>query len=117
MKPTRYFSKIQENKVANELGGKRTPNSGATPYRKGDVTLGQATDNGSWLLECKTCTKYKKSFSIREEWLTTTKAESIQQGKLGYAVVFNFGPNEPNYYIIDEKTFKSFLEVENENNN
>ena len=34
---TRYYSKKQENKVAKKLKGKRTANSGATPFQKGDV--------------------------------------------------------------------------------
>lgn len=28
-RPTRYYSKKQENLIAKELGGKRQPNSGA----------------------------------------------------------------------------------------
>ncbi len=30
-KPTRYFSSKQEKTVAKAIGGKTTPNSGATP--------------------------------------------------------------------------------------
>ena len=33
MKPTRYYSKQQEKKVAKQLGGKRQANSGATPFQ------------------------------------------------------------------------------------
>lgn len=33
MKPTRYYSKQQENKVAKRLNGKRTANSGATAFQ------------------------------------------------------------------------------------
>lgn len=112
-KPTRYFSKMQEKAVAKEICGKTVPNSGATPYKKGDVTLGSATDTSSWLFECKTCTTNKSSFSIKKEWLTTLKEEKIGQGKLNCALVFNFGPNLDNYYIIDEKTFKGFVQSEN----
>ena len=104
---TRYYSKLQENQVARALGGKTTPNSGATPYIKGDVK----TDN--WLLECKTCMTNKQSFSIKKEWLLSVRSEAIQQGKSDYAVVFNYGPNQENYYIITEKKFKEILEVEN----
>ena len=35
--PTRHFSKLQEDTVAKAIGGKRTPNSGATPWSKSDV--------------------------------------------------------------------------------
>jgi hypothetical protein len=36
---TRYAQK-QERKVAQDMGGKQQPNSGATPFLKGDFTLG-----------------------------------------------------------------------------
>ena len=38
-KPTRYYSKKQEDQVAKSLGGKTTKNSGATLFQKGDLTL------------------------------------------------------------------------------
>ena len=41
------------------------------------------------------------------------KEESIFDGKPYSAVAFNFGPDEPNYYIIDEDLFielKTYLE-------
>lgn len=31
-KPTRYYSKRQEQRVAKAVGGKRQPNSGAIPF-------------------------------------------------------------------------------------
>lgn len=31
-RPTRYYSKSQEKRVARQLDGKRQPNSGATPF-------------------------------------------------------------------------------------
>ena len=37
-KPTRHYSKLQEEKVANYLGGILTPNSGAK-HKKGDILL------------------------------------------------------------------------------
>ena len=46
-KATRYFSNKHEKSVAKAVGGKKTANSGATQFQKGDVY----TD--SWLLECK----------------------------------------------------------------
>ena len=33
-KPTRYYSKQQEKKIAKAVGGKRQANSGATPFYK-----------------------------------------------------------------------------------
>ena len=105
-KPTRYFSKKQEQSIADAVGGKRNKNSGATMWDKGDVS----TDN--WLLEAKTCTKHQKSFSIKEEWFEKQKHESLFMNKQYSAVVFNFGPDCPNYYIIDELTFKELLEYQ-----
>lgn len=32
-RPTRFFSKSQERRVAKQLGGKRQANSGATPFQ------------------------------------------------------------------------------------
>ena len=106
---TRYFSHRQEQQVAKAVGGKTVPNSGAIKFVAGDVT----TD--LFLLECKTCMTDKQSFSIKEEWLNKNKEEAFAVGKDYSALVFNFGPDKPNYYIIDEKLFKrlnKFLEVD-----
>lgn len=105
MKPTRFYSNQQEKKVAKAVSGKKVANSGATAFNKGDVT----TDN--ILIECKTCTTEKKSFSIKKEWLEKNKEEAFEMGKSYSVLAFNFGPNTDNYYIIDEKTFKEFKEV------
>ena len=109
-KPTRYYSKKQENTVANAVGGKRTPNSGATVFAKGDVV----TDN--WLLEAKTKTKDSDSINIKKEWFTKNKEESIFMNKEYCGIVFNFGPNQPNYYIIDELTFQELLAYQRSEN-
>jgi len=106
---TRYFSHRQEKQVAKAVGGKTVPNSGAAKFVAGDVN----TD--LFLLECKTCMTDKQSFSIKEEWLNKNKEEAFAVGKDYSALVFNFGPDKPNYYIIDEKLFKrlnKFLEAE-----
>lgn len=105
-KSTRYYSKLQESKVAKVLGGKPTPNSGATKYIKGDVK------SSNWLLECKTCMAPKQSFSIKKDWLKGIQEEAKQQGKLNYALVFNYGPNQDNYYILTEKKFKELVDTE-----
>lgn len=106
-KPTRHYSKKQEKSVAKAIGGRTTPNSGATPFSKGDVTA----DN--WLIECKTCVKDQKTFSMHEEWFDKNQSEAIFMHKEYSAVVFSFGPDKPNYYCVDEQTFnemKSALE-------
>lgn len=101
---TRHFSSKQEAEVAKAIGGKVTANSGATMWQKGDLY----TDN--FLVECKTCVKEKKSFTIKEDWLTKARQESLFMNKDYFALAFNFGPNKPNFYIIDEDTFKEFLD-------
>lgn len=109
VKPTRFYSSKQEKKVAKVVGGKQTPNSGATSWSKGDVT----TDK--FLIEAKTCMTEKKSFSIKKEWLEKNKEEAFEMGKEYSVLVFNFGPDTDNYYILDERTFKELKEaIENE---
>ena len=104
-KPTRYYSKKQETKVAKDLGGNTTPNSGATMFRKGDVELGN-----NFLVECKTKTSHSESISIKKEWLEKNRREALFMGKHYSALVFNFGPNEKNYVILDQDTFDELLE-------
>lgn len=104
-KPTRFYSKRQENKVAKELDGKRTANSGATPFQKGDVLL------EDWLIECKTATSEKKSFAIKRDWLDKNKEEAFAMNKSYNALCFDFGEDTDRYYVIDEKTFKELLQL------
>lgn len=107
-KPTRYYSSRQEKAVAKAVGGTPTANSGATDFGgKGDVLTSGAD---SWLLECKTKTKSSDSISIKKEWFEKNKAEMTFMGKKYQAVVFNFGPDEENHYIIDEYLFKELQE-------
>lgn len=108
-KPTRYYSTRQEKQVAKTLGGTRTKNSGATMFQKGDLT----TDD--WLIECKTKMSPSESMSIKKEWLEKNLKESLFMGKKYNALAFNFGPDESNYYIIDEQTFQCLVELLKEN--
>ena len=104
MRPTRFYSKKQETKVAKAIGGKRTANSGATTFSKGDVT----TD--SFLIECKTCTEPRKSFTLKKEWFDKNKEEAFAMHKDYSAVVFDFGDGE-NLYVIDEHLFRILQET------
>lgn len=103
-KPTRYYSKKQEDSVAKELGGKRTSNSGATPFSKGDV------NTNDFLIECKTKTTLSNSISIKKEWIDKNIKESLFMGKKYCSIAFNFGPDQPNYYIIDEYLMQYLIE-------
>ena len=109
-KSTRYFSSKQEKHIAKELGGKKTPNSGATPFYKGDVSL----DN--WLIEAKTKTSPSDSISIKRDWLEKNEEEAFAMHKQHSALAFNFGDLHyaKNYYIISEDEFKRFLKLEEE---
>lgn len=104
-KPTRYYSKKQENNVAKTTGGTTVKNSGATMWQKGDVNVKDV----SMLIECKTCVEPKKSFSIKKEWITKNRDECHFMGKDHSVISFNFGESE-NFYILEEKDFQLFLE-------
>lgn len=105
MKSTREVSALQEKKIAKAIGGKRTPNSGATAFVKGDIIADE------WLIEAKTCMSPKNSFSIKKEWLTKLREEQYGMNKSYNALCFDFGDNKERYYIIDENTFKQIREM------
>ena len=100
-RPSRFYSNKQEKAVAKALDGKKTANSGATRFVKGDVTT------ELFLIEAKTCMTDKQSFSIKEEWIKKNKEEAFAMHKPYSAIAFNFGPNSENYYVIDERLFKT----------
>lgn len=102
--PTRSFSKKQEESVVRTTGGSRQPNSGATPFAKGDVVAEQ------FLIECKTKTTHCKSISIKKEWIDKVSKEALFVGKPYSTLAFSFGPGEENYYIIDSNLFEKLLE-------
>lgn len=107
-RPTRYYSKKQENLIAKELGGSRQPNSGATMFSKGDVVL------SDWLIEAKTKTSPSNSMTIHKEWLEKNAEEAFAMGKEHSALIFDFGdihyPQE--YVVITLEEFKRLLEAQ-----
>lgn len=105
-KPTRYYSKKQEEAVAKAVGGKRTPNSGATDFGgKSDVDVANLFN-----IECKTKTSNSESISIKKEWLLKNKREATFDGNPYSAIAFNFGPDSNNYYIIEEYLFLELID-------
>lgn len=102
MRPTRFYSNKQEKHIAKTLGGKQTANSGATAFQKGDVL----TDD--FLIEAKTVTKERDSFSIKREWIKKNEEEAFAMGKMYSAIAFDFGDNEQ-HYIISENLFKKLI--------
>lgn len=109
-KPTRFYSNRQEKQVANVTSGRQIANSGATKFQKGDIQA------GDFLIECKTSTAQKKSFTIKEDWLLKNAEEAFAMGKNHSALCFDFGiQNNQRYYVISEReflTYKRFLEQE-----
>ena len=101
---TRYYSSKQEHKVAKIIKGKIVANSGAASFVGGDV------QNDNILVECKTCIQEKKSFSIKREWLDKIEEEAFAMNKPYSALAFNFGEDTDNYYILNEREFKLFME-------
>lgn len=112
MPSTRYFSNIQEKDVCKKMNATQQPNSGASRFRKGDCV----NYNASLLLECKTVTKDKDSFSIKKEWIEKNKEEAFTQRVFNGCIAFNFGPNQENYFVIDEKLMKFLVEKLEEEN-
>ncbi len=104
-RPTRFYSKKQEKSIAKAVNGNVVPNSGATAFKKGDVT----TDD--WLFEAKTKTKESSSFSIKREWIEKNKEEAFAMGKSYSAVVIDFGDGKQ-FYLLDEKTFLQLMKGE-----
>lgn len=109
---TRYFSEKQEARVANLFCGRVVSNSGAGRFRKGDVHVPQS----SLLIECKTTTSPKESFSIKKDWITKNKEEAFSNRYDNTCIAFNFGPNQPNYFVIDEKLMQFLVEKLEEEN-
>ena len=54
--------------------------------------------------------KEQQQFVIKREWLEKLKNESFTMRKDFFALVFNFGPDTNNYYILDEKTIKNITD-------
>lgn len=103
---TRYYSSNQESYIAKILNGRVRANSGATLFSKGDVV----NEKASFLIECKTCVKDKESFSIKKEWLIKNKEEAFANRLSNSCIAFNFGPDQDNYFIINEKLMKFLIE-------
>ena len=109
---TRYFSDKQEKDVCRKLNATQQPNSGASLFRKGDVINYDA----SLLIECKTCMQDKDSFSIKRAWIDKNKEEAFTQRVFDGCIAFNFGPDKPNYFVINEKLMKFLVEKLTEDN-
>ncbi len=102
-KSTRYHSAKHEKLIAKAMNGKVQCNSGATAFQKGDVK------SDRFLFDGKTTMEEKKSFSIKRIELEKLDRERCEMGKDYSALVFNFGPNTDNYYVLSEKDMKNIV--------
>ena len=101
---TRDASKMQEEAVAKALGGRRTANSGATAFSKGDVV------SSVFIIECKTKMKESNSITVQKDWFDKLEEERIGMGKRMAAIAISFGDGK-NHYIISEKHMKILVEL------
>ena len=106
IKPTRYYSDLQEKAVCRLLGGYQVANSGAGHFCKSDVVVKDV----SLGIECKTCVTDKSSFSIKRDWLEKSKEEGFQNRLANSALAFSFGPNQPNYFVINSRLMAYLVE-------
>lgn len=103
---TRYYSDLQEKAICNLLGGIQVSNSGAGKFKKGDVIVKDA----SLLIEAKTTMSSKESISIRKDWIVKNREEAFSNRLDNSCVAINFGPGEPNYFVIDESMMHFLVE-------
>lgn len=108
---TRYYSDKQEKSVCRVLNAQQQSNSGAGKFRKGDVVNRAA----SLLVECKTVIQDKESFSVKKDWIIKNKEEAFTQRLSNQCIAFSFGPDQENYFVINEKLMRYLVEkLENE---
>jgi len=99
-KSTREKSKAHEKVIEDYLGITRTPNSGATAFRKGDL------EDDLSLFECKTKMSEAKSFSIKKDELNKIREESIARSKAFQFYIFNYGDIKENYVVMELRDFQ-----------
>ncbi len=105
MKSTRAFSDKQESTVAKLLSGKKVAGSGSPHFCGGDVKT------KSFLIECKTTTTPKKSFSIKKDWLEKVEQERMDLQMPYSALAFQFEPDGENYFVVKDTLFKQMVEA------
>lgn len=95
-KKVKRQSRKQEESVAQDIGGRAHPNSGALYYAKGDVS------NDRILVECKQTKHASYSLSLVE--LTRIEAQAKQVGKLP-AFFIRFILTEREYVVLRKEDF------------
>lgn len=100
---TKDYSDLQEKQIAKLVGGNTQSNSGGTRFGGGDVKTNY------FLIEAKTPTSPRASFSIRHAWIKKASEQAFEQGKQYSAVAFRFKPDGDDYFVISHKLFKQFV--------
>jgi len=98
-------SRRQERRAAEDLGGRTTPASGATPHIKGDV---QAP---GLKVECKTTSGL--SYSLKRKELEKIQMEALTEGVQDWAmqVEYHLSPGfNRRYAVIDWLTYLDLRE-------
>ena len=103
---TRYYSNLQEEYISKLLDAIKQPSSGSGKFRKGDVISYDA----SLLIECKTPTSEKESFSIKKDWIVKNREEAFTQRVFDGCIAFAFEPGGKNFFVIDEKLMRFLVE-------
>ena len=97
----------QEDRIAKIFGGQRTPRSGGGAWKLGDVT----TDD--MLFECKTTVKPSLSYSVNKTVLDKANQERAEMHKDYYALAFTLGENFEDYFVLDRRAMKDFVDMRN----
>jgi hypothetical protein len=104
-KSTREKSKAHEQYIEGKLDIRRTPNSGATVFKKGDL------EDELSLFECKTKMNETKSFSIKKEELDKIRQEATARSKSFQFYIFNYGDITENYVVMELRDFELLYEA------
>ena len=97
---TKRKSVKQEKKLAEDIGAKRKPRSGADAMSPSDMI------KGNFIIESK-ATK-GKSISVKEDWLRTLKYTPMHLGKIPTLILEFLGRGR--YVIMSENDFKKLTE-------
>lgn len=100
---SKIVSEEQEQYIARLLHGKVQPASGGTKFGGGDV------HTKSFLIEAKTPTNDKKSFSIKQDWIEKAREQAFEQGKTHWALAFQFQPDGANYFVINAQLMECLV--------
>lgn len=93
----------QEVRIAKMFGARRSPQSGGGAWKLGDVL---STD---WLVECKTTTTPKDSYSVRKDILDKADHERAEMHKSYFALAITLGEQYDDYFVLSKKTMQGIL--------